>query len=317
MAKAGQEAAAPQVAILMAVWNGAAHLDEQLQSFADQSHTNWVLLAGDDGSTDASPAILARFGQAYPVTCLDGPHAGDSAPHFMHLIRASATLAPDARWLAFSDQDDVWLPDKLTRAVAALQKTDPATPALYCSRTWVADETLTTRRLSAARPKPPGFANALVQNIAAGNTIVLNPAATVLVQAAAAEVKTVVVHDWWIYQIVTGAGGVVVHDDAPSLFYRQHGVNQIGANDTRMAQIKRLRQMLRGDFRAWNDVNIAALRASAPRLAAENRALLETFAGLRAAPLLTRLRYFGKLGLYRQSRASQAALWLAMLLGRM
>ena len=308
-------ASSPFVTILMGVYNGESDLPEQLRSIAAQSHSNWQLLASDDASTDESRALIEAFAGAHDALCLDGPCTGASS-NFLSLIRRARDHAPPGHWLAFSDQDDIWLPDRLERGLTALAPFG-RTPVLYCSRTWITDAACRTRRLSAPRPRPPSFRNALVQNIAAGNTILLNPAAAELVEAAAHEVDKVVVHDWWIYQLVTAAGGQVVHDDAPTLLYRQHDDNQIGANDQLRARLRRIRQLLRGDFRDWNTVNIAALRASAPRLAPEHRALLEAFAALRDAPLPVRLARLSRLGLYRQSLASQAALWLAALLGRL
>lgn len=305
------------VAVLMAVYNGARTLPAQLESLAAQDHANWSVLASDDGSADDSRAVLADFAaRDARVRPLRGPGQGACA-NFMSLLRQADAAWPAGSWLAFCDQDDVWLPDRLSRGIAALTRDPGDRPALYCSRTWITDDALQTRRLSAPRPRPPSFANALVQNIASGNTILLNAAAARLAAEAAQEVDRPVVHDWWLYQLITGAGGLVVHDDTPTLLYRQHGVNQIGANDTARARLKRLRQLLRGDFRAWNTVNIAALRASAHRLTPENRALLERFAALRQAPLPMRLLRMSRLGLYRQSRPAQIALWLAAALGRL
>ena len=307
------------VVILMGVYDGADTLPVQLQSFADQTHPQWQVLAGDDGSRDASRALIEDFGQTHRATCLAGPGRG-AAANFLFLAAEAGTRAPGS-WIAFADQDDQWLPGKLSRAIAALQAVAPGQPALYCSRTWITDENLQGRRLSPPRPKPPGFANALVQNIAAGNTIVLNAAASRLISEAAREVteKTggVVVHDWWVYQVITGVGGVVIHDDEPSLLYRQHPANQIGANDHLRARARRIAMIFRGTWRAWNETNLAALRALAPRLSPENRAFLEDFAAARAAPLPGRVVRFARLGLYRQGLGGQIAMWLAIVLGRL
>lgn len=307
----------PHVTILMAVYNGAYHLEEQLESFTAQIHTDWQLLASDDASSDGSQAILERFaGTAKRTVCLTGPARGGTE-NFMSLIRATPAHAPADSWITFSDQDDVWLPDRLQRGITALQKVPDQQPALYCSRTWITDAALGGRRLSVPRPKPLGFRNALVQNVASGNTILLNAAAARLVQEAAQETVCPVVHDWWVYQLVSGAGGVLVHDDTPSLLYRQHEVNQIGANDTLRAKLLRMTMLLRGTFREWNDVNIEALGRSAHRLTPQNRHLLESFDALRSKGLIRRLWGLKRLGLYRQSHASTLALWVAAALGRL
>ena len=306
-----------RVTILMAVYNGSDNLHEQLDSLAGQTHRNWRLVASDDDSRDGSAELIRRFGEAgHEVHLRRGPCQG-AAENFLSLIRALPEYGAENGWTAFSDQDDVWLPDKLHLAMSMLWEHPQDAPALYCSRTWITDARLEGRRLSMARPKPPGFRNALVQNVVAGNTIVLNPAATRLVSEAAQEAGKIVIHDWWIYQIVTGAGGTVLHDDRPTLLYRQHAVNQIGANDTFRARMVRVGMILQGRFKEWNDINIAALAGSAHRFAPEERQVYETFAALRCHSVPRRLADLLRLGLYRQSRVSTVALWISALIGRL
>lgn len=308
-----------RITILMAVYNGAAYLEEQLDSIAAQTHPTWQIIASDDGSTDSSRTVLADVAHRWAGTgtgkleVVQGPRQG-AAENFMSLLRHAQGQDPAPRWIAFSDQDDIWLPDKLARAQAAL----PAdVPALYCGRTWIMDPQMTRRRLSAPRPRAPGFRNALVQNIASGNTILLNPAASAMVLEAATRVGPVVVHDWWVYQLITGAGGRVIHDDTPVLLYRQHAGNEIGANDTLRARLKRIRQLLQGDFRDWNRINIAALYATPDMLNAQNLQILGAFDELAKRPLGPRLAALGRLGLYRQSTPSTVALWVAAVLGKL
>lgn len=212
--------------ILLAAYNGALGLPDQLASIKAQDHANWRLIVSDDGSSDTSRDIVTEFARTAPagaVVLLDGPCKG-AAENFMSLLRTAAghQTAPATNehpFLAFCDQDDIWLPDRLSRGLAALSAIDPERPSLFCSRTWITDSAGVHRRLSRARPRPPSFRNALVQNIASGNTILLNPAATKLAYGAAGEITRVVVHDWWTYQLVTGAGGTVIHSDEPTLLY--------------------------------------------------------------------------------------------------
>lgn len=302
----------------MAVYNGADCLPEQLESIAGQVYEDWHILASDDGSTDESKKLLQTFAETHPgqLTYLEGPQRGP-AQNFLFLIRKAVEYLPTNGWIAFSDQDDIWLPERLSCGVTALEKYGHDEPALYCSRTWITGKDLITRRLSAARPRAPSFRNALVQNIVPGNTILLNPMAARLVIDATMEVSEFVMHDWWIYQLITGAEGVVLHDDIPTLLYRQHAGNQVGANDQMRARLKRVRQLLRGDFRSWNNINIAALRTSAHRLSSENRSLLENFAAMRIQALPRRLLALAQLRLYRQRLSDQLALWMAAILGRL
>ncbi|SOC18199.1 glycosyltransferase [Rhodobacter maris] len=318
MTKTGaSNTAAPHVVILMATYEGAECLRAQLDSFVAQTHGNWSLLVGDDGSRDATREILAGFAaEGHALRLIEGPRRG-AAANFMALLREAAQSAPPGAWIAFSDQDDVWLPDRLARGIAALSAAPGQGPGLFCSRTFIVDHALQTPRLSVPRPRPLGFRNALVQNVVAGNTILLDAAGAALVLAASAEAARVVVHDWWVYQILSGCGGRIVHDDTPTLLYRQHAANEIGANDSRRAQMQRLGMLLRGTMRDWTTINIAALSGSRHRFTPENRALFDAFAALRGRSVPARLIAFARLRLYRQTRISTLALWVSVLVGLM
>lgn len=306
----------PVVTILMGVYNGGLYLEAQLESIAAQSHVNWRLIASDDGSSDSSHVVLANFAQRFEqgrVEIRQGPGCG-FAQNYLAMIRA---LSPNPGWIAFADQDDVWLPHRLSSGVAALNASR-AQCAIHCSRSWITRQDLSERRLSASRPKPPSFRNALVQNIASGNTILANGEAAGVIVAATRQIETVVAHDWWVYQIATGCGGVVVHEDAPGLLYRQHDENAIGANDSVRARMHRIKMMLSGKFREWNEVNLTALEQASDYLTPESYALVQGMAQLRKDPSpLSRLAALRALGLYRQTLPSQIALRLSALLGKM
>ena len=304
----------PAIAVLMATYNGAAHLAAQLDSIAGQTLPPRWLVISDDGSTDRTPDLVRDFARRHPtiaVTVLRGPGQG-AAANFLHLL----THVPGgADVVALSDQDDVWLAGKLADGAALLG--DSNLPVLLGARTLVCDGNLRGAYPSPLWRRPFGFGHALVQSFAGGNTMMLNRAAIRLAAAAAQEAGQVVMHDWWLYQIIAGADGRVVFDPSPQLYYRQHGANQIGANRGPIAKLHRLRALLRGDFRHWNGINLRALAASAHRLTPENRAVLQGFGQLRALPLRERVALFRRLGLYRQGPAGTASLWLAVALGRL
>ena len=307
----------PSVTVLLALHQGAAHLDAQLASLEAQEGGAPSVIVSDDGSTDAGPAIARRHdGERLRVRLTDGPRQG-AAANFLHLLREAGPQAPH---VSLCDQDDIWLPDKTARALRALGAVPPGVPAVHCGRTWICDRDGRVLRASVLHPRPPSFRNALVQSLAGGNTMTLNRAALDLVQAASTEAEAaggIVVHDWWIYQIVSGAGGRMIYDPAPLLLYRQHGANAIGENTTARALARRAAMVMGGRFRAWSEVNLRALGASRHRLTPEARETLDGFATMRRAPLPQRLAAFRRLGLHRQTRVGDAALRAAVLLGRL
>ena len=211
-------------AILLSTFNGARFLPDQLDSLLRQDAA-WVLFWRDDGSTDDTAAIMQRFmagpgaGRCRAVVAPAG-RVGPTAS-FMALLRAAA----GSEVVAFADQDDVWLPEKLGLAVRALSA--ETEPALYCSRQVLVDAGLNRIGLSAGLRRSPHFPAALTQNVATGCTVALNAAGARLV--AASEPPSSSLHDWWSYLLVSAHGGRLIADETPTVLYRQHGGNMVGA----------------------------------------------------------------------------------------
>ncbi|HTQ71190.1 MAG TPA: glycosyltransferase [Acidocella sp.] len=213
------------VAILLSTFNGEAFLPAQLNSFLAQTHERWVLHWRDDGSTDNTIGIMRDFAaRVGPDRCIEspscGPHLGVTAS-FLTLLRENI----GAMAVAFADQDDVWLPEKLHCALDMLASAGEA-PALYCARQYLVDEALSGARLSAPYQGVAGFPACLTQNIANGNTLVMNAPAAALVATACEPEGTV--HDWWSYIVVSACGGRVLFDARPQVLYRLHKRNLIG-----------------------------------------------------------------------------------------
>lgn len=301
----------PSIAILLPVLNGARYLPDQLASLLAQTRDDWQLLIADDGSTDDSREILEAFVVAHPdkVQLFDGPRQGISA----NVLSLLARVNPGIQAVAFCDQDDVWDADRLAQAIAALGQSD--TPSLYCSRTRLVDETETFLRLSPPRPRPPSFQNALVQNIASGNTMVLNRAGWTLLAREGARAFPAH-HDWWVYQVISGAGGHVLHDDTPRLNYRQHRNNALGAATGLRGAIKRFYRMVSADLSRDVSSHLAALNASHDAFTPDNVTRLIRFTEARTQGPFGRLRGIISAGVYRQPRLGTLGLWVSVLLGR-
>src|SRR5258708_3964459 len=123
----------PSVTILLCTLNGERFLPEQLASLQKQTFKNWRLIASDDGSSDRTKSILHAFQKSFEpgkVEIMDGPRRG--APANFLFLACAENLVSD--FYAFCDQDDIWEPDKLARAVDLLKKVGPDIPALYGSR---------------------------------------------------------------------------------------------------------------------------------------------------------------------------------------
>lgn len=249
----------PTIHILLATHNGERYLEQQLGSIARQTYTSWTLTVSDDGSTDNTLLIVERFAKQVhqPVAVLRGPNQGSSTANFCHLIAQVRNDDPEDLY-AFCDQDDVWYEDKLLRAVNWHSQHLDQAFRLYCGRTHFVNEKLDPIGLSPNIKIPPTFANALVQNIASGNTMVFSHATLITLKKIKPE--HCVWHDWTTYLVTTALGGLICFDCKPSLLYRQHSNNVIGSNDGLISKIKRIKPLLQGRFKDWTDKNLKGLQ---------------------------------------------------------
>jgi glycosyltransferase involved in cell wall biosynthesis len=296
----------------MATYNGADHLLEQIQSLIEQSYSGWELCVSDDGSSDQTLAVLEGVSSSTlraRMRIFAGPSQG-FANNFLSLVKRTEI---QASYFAFCDQDDHWRKDKLARGLAALQSVPSHVPALYCSRTRSVDSQRKHLGFSPLFTKQPCFANALVQSIAGGNTMIFNAAARELLAKTPDDI-TIVSHDWWAYLLVSGCGGQVFYDAEATLDYRQHAGNLVGANSSWRDRLLRLQKMFSGRFREWNNDNLIALSFYQAQLTTENRLKLKIFARGRDGPIWTRLRSIKEAGVFRQTFAGHLGLWLAAVL---
>jgi glycosyltransferase involved in cell wall biosynthesis len=301
----------PLVAVLLCTRNGDLFLEEQIDSIYAQDHRNLAVWVSDDGSEDDTSLILRKYKELTRTngfSIRSGPQKGFVA-NFHSLIYCPNIQAD---YYAYADQDDIWEPDKLSRAVAALENIPNDTPAVYCSRTRVVDKNGNDMNFSPLFKKPPSFANALVQNVGGGNTMVMNNSARELLNAACN--STVVSHDWWAYILTTGAGGTVIYDPYPSVKYRQHDNNMVGHNSDWKSRLVRLWWLMKGRFREWNSLNIQALQQGRHLLTPENQSILDEFCAARKSWLISRILSFKRAGLYRQTLLGNLGLIAAVVL---
>ncbi|MWV29460.1 glycosyltransferase family 2 protein [Aurantiacibacter rhizosphaerae] len=233
-----------QIDILMATYNGARFLPEQLASLENQTHKDWHLLIRDDGSSDATLQIVREWAGRVEqrVTILEDGRSGLGASlNFAALLEGS-----DAPYFAFCDQDDVWLPEKLEVMLATLLSAEAPSsqpvPALVYSDLRVVDQQLDMISDSyhdfSRRPKlreGRELRQVMLHNVVTGCASLGNAAlrAQALPIPAAA-----VMHDWWLALVAAGTGRLIQMPQ-PTILYRQHGGNTLGANaNDLISQIK-------------------------------------------------------------------------------
>ena len=208
----------PRVSVLLSTYNGEKYIVQQLDSILNQTYPEIEIYVRDDGSKDGTLKILERYEKKNIIHVERGKNIGFVKSFFWLLANCG-----DASYYAFSDQDDVWLKDKIEIAVERLQETNAEKPTLYCSNYDFYDENLNL--ISHRRGKEPniGFHNSIVDSyVAYGFTCVFNQTARNLVTRELPQ--NAASHDWWLYMVCAGMGEVI-YDKQVTVKYRRHGNN--------------------------------------------------------------------------------------------
>jgi glycosyltransferase involved in cell wall biosynthesis len=198
----------------------------------------------DDGSSDGTVDDLRALLAGKPARIVVGENVG-AAQSFLALLRS---VRPTTAYAAFCDQDDIWLPGKLSRAVGALSALGG--PALYCSAVDLVSADLAPIGRHNRCRRGPSFDNALTENIATGCTIVLNRKAIDLLSQQVP--SDLVMHDAWCYLVVAGCG-TVTHDPTPTVLYRCHPSNAVGVYPSLVGQWSQRakRHLSKGSLSPW------------------------------------------------------------------
>ena len=301
----------PKVAILMATYNGAEFIREQIESILNQQDVEVCFYISDDGSTDETLNILEYYFKNYPHQFKKLFHVQYHHPakNFLSLLNK---ISIKYDYYAFSDQDDVWLDDKLKTAINKINEGH----ALYCGRTENVNHKLQSFGYSPLFTFPPSFKNAIVQSIAGSNTMVFNQEVLDLLKQSF-DYK-VPMHDWWTYLLTTFAGYSVYYDPIPKVLYRQHRYNFNGSNLGIRNQLKRIFFGLLGRYQYWNNLNEKNLMSYINLGTRENLKTFYQFQFLRKKSnfINFNLDYINRIGVYRQTLFGNWMLKLSLLLKR-
>lgn len=223
-----------QIDVLLAAYNGAPWLAEQLDSLAQQDDGCFQVLLQDDGSSDETPVLLrarCERDSRFHMASEQGRHLG-AIQNFLSLMRQS-----DAPYSALCDQDDRWLPRRLSACRAAMERAEQElgadTPVLVHSDARVTDEQGRVLYESFFAHQGWNFTattlkRLLVQNNVTGCTTLMNAALRKQVCDLAMGQK-LYMHDWFI-ALTAAAMGRVIFVNEPLVCYRQHGTNVMGAS---------------------------------------------------------------------------------------
>ncbi len=224
----------PLVEILMATYNGSNFLVEQIESIRYQSYTNWRLLIRDDGSHDDTLAIAEYYQKIDPRITIQpsSDNSHNASKNFLNLLQHS-----QADYIMFSDQDDLWLPDKIELELDAIMShefhLEDNIPLLVFTDSAIVDENLNLINASCSSEKPYDsnmitFEQLLFNNVGQGCTMMLNRSLANLICSNSMD-PLFKMHDYWAI-ILAAFFGQMIYIPQVTLLYRQHSNNVYGVN---------------------------------------------------------------------------------------
>jgi hypothetical protein len=317
--------AKPPVDVLLATYNGERFVREQIESILAQTHTNFKILASDDGSKDRTATILKELSTEAPqhvFTLPDNTPTGHPKRNFLRLMKASS-----ADYLCFSDQDDVWLPEKISLTIQAMKGLEErhgvATPALVFTDLCVVDDQLRTLNASywkRAEVHPENIhrlPRLLGENVVTGCTVMMNRSLRDLAIQMPEEAE---MHDWWVALLAATFGVAAIVPQA-TVLYRQHASNVVGSSEQdlslsgltsrTLSNQNRLRQRAKCERQAE-----AFLRIHGEQMSAEKRSIFEAYLlSGRSKSVWTRVSTMLRYGFFRGSLMKNIATTVDLLRG--
>jgi rhamnosyltransferase len=272
--------ARPRVLVLLATYNGARWIREQMDSILGQQGVDLAIAVRDDASTDSTRWELARFADDGRIRMVAASSpSGSAARNFLTLIQESSANAFD--FVAFADQDDLWNPDKLRRACQTLTASGSVGYSSATLATWE-DGKERLLKLSGT-PTPSDF---LFEGAGQGCTFVLTAdfyeRVRHVLAAHAALTRGIHYHDWLVYALARAWGLPWCFDAWPSMRYRQHAGNDTGARGTFQGIGRRLVRIREG----WYGAQLRAIAGICHAAAPANPLVLTWYRSLMAADSL-------------------------------
>lgn len=252
-----------KIIVLLSTYNGEKYLAQQLASLLAQKDVEVEILVRDDGSQDGTVALLDKWEKNGLLKWYTSDNLGPGKS-FMHLL---ATAQP-GNYYAFCDQDDVWMPDKLSMTMEKMkivEHANPGKPVIVHTDMNIVDENLNVIhesfwRSSGLRPDVlRTFPYLCTCNSVNGCTILMNSAARELILEKYVE-HDIIIHDVICALTVSCYGGIIEFVDAPTVLYRQHSSNVVGAmayskGRAIMERLANIGNVIAKNIRVFKDVN--------------------------------------------------------------
>ena len=235
-----------KIAVLLASYNGVKYIKEQIDSILNQKEVDVTIFISDDLSTDKTIEYLQDIYKDFKniVYLPSGSKFGGAGKNFFRLIRDVDFSSFD--FISFVDQDDIWYEDKLIRAIKTIEDKQLDAYSSNVLAFWEDGKEMIINKSSLQARY-----DYLFEAAGPGCTYVLKKDLAIFLQNFISEnwedVNKIELHDWFIYAFARENNYKWHIDEKPSMRYRQHTSNQVGANDGLKAKLKRLKKV----FSSW------------------------------------------------------------------
>ena len=298
----------PRIAVLMATYNGLQWIQEQLDSILMQENVDITLYISDDGSSDGTDYFLLAHSHADPRVVILPKKAstGATGQNFYRLIREVNTSSFD--YVAFADQDDIWHKDKLINHIKLLSQYQADAVSSNVIAFWPDS----TERLI-VKSQPQRSLDFIFESAGPGCSFLMTPWLIAMVREQLIDINSqaryVELHDWLTYAICRAHGASWIIDSRPSLRYRQHHKNVIGANIGLKSKFIRLIKLHDGRFRA--EVEKIAQVCT---LISKDLALQHVYRLVKYRSVVSNFRLLGFVGAARRSFVDRLGLTVCIVL---
>ena len=237
----------PKIIVLLAAYNGEKYISEQLDSILNQENVNLSILVSIDKCKDRTNSIVNKYVLDYPKIISILPYGisyGSAGQNFVRLL-TDADFS-DYQYISFADQDDIWLPGKLNRAITEIEQKKVDAYSSNVTAFWDSGKTSLVKK-----DYPQVEFDYLFESPGPGCTFVLNKKLAISIQehllSKGEERKSLWMHDWYCYSFSRFNKFKWCIDSIPLMRYRQHSCNEVGANTGWNSFISRLKVILDGD----------------------------------------------------------------------
>ena len=206
----------PTVAVLLATHQPKSYIEEQIQSIQAQNGVKTKIYWGDHASSEESRAYVRRLLAGSDFVEYSIPHPGPAANFFYLLSKTTE------KFIAFSDQDDIWLPEKLLSQVSSLQNSDDRPGLTHSNSQLLINGKIRTKKILCTDHT---FNSLIFSNCCQGCTIMMNEKGRDAVLSSLP--IDIVWHDWWIALVISLVGDIIFSEKSEVL-YRLHSSNLVG-----------------------------------------------------------------------------------------